>query len=184
LGEIYDQKHDRVYLLVAGLGAYALFKQETGLHQMDHRFMERIPRTGHEAKRQDREIVKVETLPVGSEPDKGFSKSIKLKLSPLKPPGKRILDRTDWEVSVFHEPTLRSLEVWMRGPREQAEKWARLILHAQINSEGLANRSNTIVRHYDLGLSARIKDARSGRSTTRVDKIFKGHLEILVSAGG
>ncbi len=181
LGEIYDQKHDRVYLLVAGLGAYALFKQETGLHRMDHRFIERTSRAGHEAKRLDREIVRVEALPVGSEPDKGFSKSIKTKLSPLKLPRKRILARTEWHVSLFHEPTLRSLEVWMSGPREQAEQRALLILHTQINAEGLADRSNTIVRHYDLGISARVKDARSGRSTTRVDKILKGHLEILAA---
>jgi len=179
LGEIYDQKRDRVYLLVTGLGAFALLKNETGIHQIDHRFMERTPRAGHETKRHDREVVRVEVLPVGREPDKTFTKGIKMKVSAIKPPHKRVLPKAEWMVSLFHEPTLRSLEVWMAGPREQAQDRAILILHTQITAGGSADRVNLIIRHYDLGLAARVKDARSGRSTTRVDKVFKGHLEVL-----
>jgi len=181
LGEIYDQKHDRIYLLVTGLGAFALLKHETGIHQLDHRFMERTPRAGHEAKRQDRELVRVEVLPVGGEPDKPFTKAIKTKISPLKPPRNRVLPNAEWIVSLFHEPTLRSLEVWMAGPREQAEQRAALILHTQITAGDSGDRLNTIIRHYDLGLASRVKDARSGRSTTRVDKVLKGHLEVLTA---
>jgi len=54
-----------------------------------------------------------------------------------------------------------------------------LILHTQITAAGSGDRNNMIIRHYDLGLSSRVKDTRSGKSTTRVDKILKGHLEVL-----
>src|SRR5437016_1067967 len=119
LGEIYDQKHDRIYLLVTGLGAFALLKDETGIHQIDHRFMERTPRAGHESKRQDRELVRVEVLPVGGEPDKPFTKAIKTKISPLKPPRNRLLPKAEWIVSLFHEPTLRS---WKFGWRAHVSR--------------------------------------------------------------
>src|SRR5437016_14628803 len=59
------------------------------------------------------------------------------------------------------------MEVWMAGPREQAEHRAALILHTQITAGDSGDRVNTIIRHYDLGLASRVKDARSGRSTAR-----------------
>lgn len=37
--------------------------------------------------------------------------------------------------------------------------------------------TDTIVRQYELGLKPRIRDARSGRSTSKVGRIIKGYLD-------
>jgi ATP-dependent Clp protease ATP-binding subunit ClpC len=181
LGEWYDEKHDRAYLLISGLGAFALLEQESGLHQMDYRFRERTARAGREAMREDRELVRVETLPSGTEPQKDFRRGVKSRLSPLKPARSRLLTKANLNVSLFHEPSLRSLEIWMIGPKETALERALPILHAQVGSGTAGEQTpiSAVIRHYDLGLAPRVKDVRSGRSTTRVDRVLKGQLEIL-----
>jgi hypothetical protein len=37
-----------------------------------------------------------------------------------------------------------------------------------------------LVRRYDLGINARIRDMRTGRTTTRVSQAFKGDMETLI----
>jgi DNA polymerase III delta prime subunit len=181
LGEWHDQKHDRAYLSLSGLGAFALLAGESGLHQLDYRFRERTPRAGRETMREDRELIRVETLPAGNEPDAAFRRAVKSKVSPLKPPRSRLLDKANYNVSIFHEPSLRSLELSMVGPKESAIDRALTILHAQVSFQGPDEQNNSfkIVRHYDLGLSPRIKDLRSGKTTTQVERVLKGRLDTL-----
>jgi ATP-dependent Clp protease ATP-binding subunit ClpC len=182
LGEWVAEKHDSVWLAISGLGAYALLKNESGLHQLDHRVRERKPRTGREAVREDRETIRIEALPVGSGPTKAFSQAVKTKISALKPPHSRLLEKADLRVSLFHEPSLRSLELWSTSPRHTALDHSLLILHTLLNagSDTTPSRAGLIIRHYDLGISPRIKDTRSGRSTSRIDRVFKGHLDALL----
>ncbi len=70
----------------------------------------------------------------------------------------------------------------MTGPKDAALERAYAILHAQVQfqSEGGDTDTSSIIRQYDLGLSPRVKDARSGKSTTRVDRILKGNLDSLL----
>src|SRR6185369_5264463 len=48
LGEFFEGKQDHAYLLVTGLGCYSLFRNESGLHQLDRKFREKAPRAGRE----------------------------------------------------------------------------------------------------------------------------------------
>jgi hypothetical protein len=181
MGGCFDQKQARIWLLVSGLGAYALLKNESGLHQVDYRAREKKQRTGREAVREDRETIRVEPLPFGSEPDKAFRQAVKSKLKPLKEVAHRLLDKADLAVSLFHEPTLRSLELWTSGPREQALERSLMLLHTQVAALRADEcRGTRIIRHYDLGIAPRVKDTRSGRTTNRVDKVFKGYLDVLL----
>jgi hypothetical protein len=183
LGEWHDPKHDRAYLLISGLGAFALLDDESGLHQLDYRFRERTPRAGRELMREDRELLRVEVLPFGNEPDTAFRRAVKSNVLLLKPARSRLLNKANLDISIFHEPSLRSLELWMAGSKEPAMERAIAILHAQISSPNPDEQNAIkIVRHYDLGLSPRIKDLRSGKTTTQVERVLKGRLEALRTA--
>src|SRR5580765_86831 len=181
VGEWHDQKHDRAYLLISGLGAFALLNHESGLHQLDYRFRERTLRAGRELMREDRELLRVETVPCGNEPDTAFRHAVNSKVSLLKPARSRLLNKANLNISLFHEPSLRSLELWMAGSKETALERAIAILHAQVSSSKSTEQNDAakIIRHYDLGLAPRIKDLRSGRATTQVDRVLKGRLEAL-----
>ena len=181
LGEWHDEKQDRAFILVSGLGAFALLKQEAGLHQVDHRTRAKKNRTGHEVTRQDREIIRVEVLPAGAQPDKKFRQGVKATVTALRPARSRLLEEADLKVALFHEASLRSLELWTCGPREPALERILTLLHAQIAAPDAGEIARTmVVRHYDLGISARVKDFRTGRTTHRVDRVLKGHLDALL----
>jgi protein subunit release factor A len=182
LGEFYDGRQDRAWLLVSGLGAFGLLKHESGLHQVARRTRERKQRTGHEAVREDRETVRAEVFALGGEPDKKFRQAVKPRLIPRRPAQERLLQKADLAVSLFHEPTLRSLELWTSGPRAQALERSLLILHTQLTAQaaGSDSRPDQTIRHYDLGVSPRVKDTRSGRTTTRIDRVFRGYLDALL----
>jgi protein subunit release factor A len=179
-GEFFQDKQDRVYLNVTGLGAFALLKNESGLHQLNHRYRERKPRSGHEAVREDRETLRVEVLPEPKE--KIPATQIKSRIITLKPPRSRLVQNADMHVSVFHEASLRSIEVWTKGPKAQALDLVIGLLEAELGNGTDKNRArNTaIIRQYHLGISSRIKDNRSGKTTTRVDRVLKGYLDSLI----
>lgn len=181
LGEFVGNNQDRVWLSICGLGAYALLKQEAGLHQVDCRVRERERRTGHEVVREHRDTARVEVLPLAGEPDKSLVQTAKSKFATLKPPHSRLIEKADLRVALFHEPTLRSLELWTIGPRNAALHRSLLILQTLLQPEGSGpSLADAVVRHYEIGISPRIKDTRSGRFTTRVDRVFKGHMDALL----
>ncbi len=182
LGEFAEGKNSHAWLLISGLGAYRLLKFESGLHQVDRRVHERGQRTGRETVHEDRETVRVEVLALGSEPDKQFRQAVKSKIAPLRDAHCCLLERAELSVSLFHEPSLRSLELWTRGPKTQALENALLILYAVLREAPAVApaESALVVRHYDLGISPRVKDTRSGRTTTRIDRVFKGYLDTLL----
>jgi ATP-dependent Clp protease ATP-binding subunit ClpC len=176
LGEYYNDKQDRVYLLVGGFGAYGLLKHESGLHQVDRRYKDRTPRSRREVICEDRELVRVETHPVTAKPSKLFQRHVKAKVSTLKPARKRLLN-ADFSVSLFHEPSVRSIEFWTNGPKEEALDRGLTVLHAVAEpAQSRETESVGIVRQYDVGMAARVKDFRTGRTTTRVNHVFKGDL--------
>jgi hypothetical protein len=179
LGEMYSSSEDRVYILVAGLGAYGLLKNESGLHQVDRRYKHRVTHSNREVLREDRELIRVEVTPASHEPSAQFHKQVRTRIVPLKPAKKRII-AAEFALSVFHEPTLRSADLWTQGPKEAAIARALLILSACVESNGDAAGGDGVIRQYDLGLAAKIKDTRTGRTTTRVDQVLKGDLETVL----
>ncbi len=181
LGEWHDEKQDRAFLLVSGLGAFALLKSESGLHQLDHRTRPKKPRNSRETVHEDREVIRVETLPAGGSPDRKFRQEVKTTVSGLRPARSRLVDKADLKVTLFHETSLRSLELWTAGPRESALERCLALFHAQVAAPASGGTDRgAIVRHYDLGIAARVKDTRTGRTTHRVDRVFKGHLDTLL----
>jgi ATP-dependent Clp protease ATP-binding subunit ClpC len=178
LAECYDEKSDTAYLQLCGLGAYALLKQEAGLHQLDRHTRARNPRSGREQARLDRERVRVEVLPLGAEPEKRFLTGLQTRVHTLKPPRTRLLAKADLWLALFHEPSLRSLEAWTRGPRAEAEARLQRILFAQVQRMAAPAEEVGIIRHYDLGPAPRIRDHRTGRATTRIKPVLDGALEL------
>jgi ATP-dependent Clp protease ATP-binding subunit ClpC len=177
LGELYDGKRDTAWLSVSGLGAYGVLRGEAGLHQLDRKWKERRSRSGREVVREDREIVRVDVHPLLGEPDPGFRAQIKATTQPLKPPRTRLIAKADVAVSLFHQASLRSLTVWMRGPRDAAIERAYTVLWAETSAADGREEQPGIVRYYDLGEGARVRDVRSGRVTSRVDHVLRGRLD-------
>jgi protein subunit release factor B len=177
LAEFYSGAEDRVYLLVAGLGAYGLLKHESGLHQVDRRYKHRAVRSGREVIGEDRELLRVDVNPA-SEPSREFREKAKVRISVLKPVRKRLL-KADLALKVFHEPSLRSVEIWTASPRDSATAHGLLILNSAV-ATSLTEGNGGIIRHYDLGIGPRVKDMRTGRVTTRVNRVLKGDLEPLL----
>ena len=177
LGELYDGKRDTAWLSVSGLGAYGVLRGETGLHQLDRKRKERRSRSGREVVRGDREIVRVDVHPLLGEPDPGFRAQIKATAQSLKPPRTRLVEKADVAVSLFHQASLRSLTIWMRGPREAAIERAHMVLWAETSAPDGREERPGIVRYYDLGEGARVRDVRSGRVTSRVDHVLRGRLD-------
>jgi len=186
LGEFADGTDNQAWLLIGGLGAYRLLKRESGLHQVDRRVREKVQRSGRETVREDRETVRVEVLPIAAEPGKAFRQAVRSKIAPLKNEPGCLLAKPELSLSLFHEPSLRSLQLWAAGPKSQALENALLILHTLITGTAVSDTAANalVVRHYDLGISPRVKDTRSGRSTTRVDRVFKGYLDALLVQDG
>lgn len=181
LGEFYEESRDRVYLLTSGLGAYALLKQETGFHQVDRRFKESSPRSGREVIREDRELLRVQVSPAGLEPPRQLRQRIKSKVSTLKPIRERLL-KAEFDVSLFDEESLHSVEIWTPGPKADALERALTILNAQSREAPKASAPDSIIRHYDVGISPKVRDTRTGRSTTRIDRVMKGDLDSFFEA--
>ena len=175
LGEFYNTKHDKAYLLVAGLGAYGLLKNESGLHQIDLRYKERSSRNGRELIREDRELLKVEIHPVNGKAPKQFRGQVKTRVTTLRPVRDRLL-KASLALTLFHEPSVRSIEFWTSGPQPDAMERGFSILYATVQGSLVNNGADTIVRQYDLGIAAKVKDQRTGRTTTRVKQVFKGDL--------
>jgi ATP-dependent Clp protease ATP-binding subunit ClpC len=181
LGEMYSNEMDHIYILVSGLGAFGLLKNEAGLHQVDRRYKQRNARASREVMREDRELVRVNVNPVPLETAAQFQKLVKTRVSALKPHKKRMVT-ADFVVNLLHEPSLCALEFWTHGPKEAAVERGLMILAASVESNGQPIGSPGIIRQYDLGLAAKIKDNRSGRETTRVEQVLKGDLKTLMDS--
>jgi hypothetical protein len=177
LGEFYNARQDRVYLLISGLGAYGLLKNESGLHQVERRYKERAARSAREVIREDRELLRVETLPASGQPSQQFQRHVKSKISAVSPVRQRLL-KNNLAVTLFHEPSVRSLEFWTTGSKEEALERGFLVLSAHV-AGGSDVGGGGIVRQYDVGMAAKVKDYRTGRTTSRVDQVFKGDLRSL-----
>jgi ATP-dependent Clp protease ATP-binding subunit ClpA/protein subunit release factor A len=181
IAERWEGQVDEVWLRIPGLGARALFVAEEGLHEFNHRRRSKNPRSGREQTFKDTTMLRVEVFPGQGDPDRKFMREVdtQVRVSALKPPRSRMVDSASWSVRVFHPPTLRSIEVWTAGTKDQAMKTACEILYSQVRSAAPTDTSSTrVVRRYDLGIGSRIKDLRTGRITTRLAQFFRGKVDL------
>lgn len=179
LSESDSDERESVVIRIIGLGAYRLFQNELGLHQFDNRYRMKSPRNGKEKEFEDREVVRVEVYPSGAEPDKSFLAKVKFDAMRVKSINGRFLKKPTYQVSLFHEPSLRSFKGLLSGEKEEALGRAQFILFTCLKQvrTTLEEELGTIVRYYDLGIGARIRDVRSGKATTRIDSVLKGNLD-------
>lgn len=169
-----------VYIHAVGLGAYALFKNEIGVHQFETRSKTRDSRNGKEKQQTDREVVRVDVLSLGKAPGKTFLTKLNQTINRTKSKTGQFLKKPDFEVSLFHEPSLRSFQGLLAGEKEEAIATAQLILNSMIEDQE-SSRIEYIVRYYDFGSGAKIKDARTGKTTGKIDQVLKGNLDLFHS---
>jgi len=178
IAERWDEKADAAYVQVLGLGAWQLFAGEAGLHEFHRRTRVKSARAGHEHTQEDGAVVRVEVVPLAAEPDKRFQAALKTRAWALKPARTRLIEEANWRVEVFHEPSVLPLEAWFSGDQKAATGSAVRLIHSQVTENAGAERASAgLVRRYDLGIGSRIKDLRTGRTTTRLAQFFRGQIE-------
>lgn len=170
-----DPEEDVIILQVTGAGAYSLLAGEAGLHvvQRGGRIDDREERQGN-----DREVVRVDVLRFPWQPLPP-TQAIRLQTRDLGECCGRLMDRPTLEVTLRHEPSLRTLTIWTDLSRREANEVLPPLLHACILAEGSDPLPDTsqVLRRYNLGPDQLVRDTRTGRRTARLDLVLEGHLE-------
>lgn len=178
VAESHDDRTDVAVLQILGLGGIALVAPEAGLHEFNRRCREKNRRTGKEQTREDQALVRVEVFPMRTDPPAKFAQQVGLKASPRSVAGGRLLEEVPWRLTAFHEPSIRSLDLWFPGTKAEALAAASRVFHAQVSQPAPAASAAALIRRYDLGIGSRIKDLRTGRTTTRLEQFFRGQVEM------
>jgi len=179
LAEFYSDREDRVFIHICGLGAFSLMKNESGLHRFENRYREKTTRNYKEKIKSNREIIRVDVVPFYKDPDPDFLKQVKTKTNSIRPAKSRLVKKARWDMSLFHEPSVRSVNGWTHGDRTEASERMQSILYALVHTD-IDPDSATIVRSYGFGVAPKIKDYLTGKSTTRVDQVLKGNMDLLM----
>lgn len=186
LAERWEGQKDEVYLLCAGLGAFGCLRGETGFHQFDRRYREHTQRGGREKQREDRELVKVRVFPAAGEPERRFVSALTKRVSSLPSGRGRFVRKAGWEVSLMDPESMVAVSGWLAGKKEVAvERLARCLFWSTApGGQVKATDLSGVLRQYELGIAPRVKDARSGRSTNRIERVLQGQLELVTGAEG
>lgn len=173
-----DDRSEVLLLQLLGLGATALISGESGLHEFNRRRREKNPRSGREETHQDTTVARVEVFPLPAGPPKKFAAETNLKATALKSADAWLLERVSWQVTAFHEASIRSLDLRFPGEKNEALANAARFFHAQVSRPAATPNADTLIRRYDIGIGSRIKDLRTGRTTTRLAQFFRGQVEM------
>ncbi len=171
-----DPPEDAVTLLVTGAGAHALLAGETGLHQVARAKGPR--RDGKRAA--DREVVRVEVLPVPGGTDPSERDAITAEVRPLTEAAARFFARPKLEIQLRHGPSLLTLRAWTDRSRAEAIERLSWLLRARVIAARAAESDPAaapVVRRYSFGPAPLVRDARTGRTTGRIDDVLEGHLD-------
>jgi peptide chain release factor 2 len=177
-----DPDEDTVTLLVSGAGAHALLAGESGLHQVS-----RGRREARDGRRRpvDREVVRVEVLPVPVGELPFGPEEVRVEARPLGGARGRLLARLKHDVQLFHVPSLTSVRAWTDGTKAEAVERLRPFLRARVDAAKAGAPEGTgrppVVRRYTLGPTTLVRDLRSGRSTGRLDQVLDGHLDMFLA---
>jgi ATP-dependent Clp protease ATP-binding subunit ClpC len=177
-----EPPEDAITLLLCGAGAYALLCGESGLHQ--------VARGRGEARRKqvrpvDRDVVRVEVLPVPAG-DPGFAPDeVRVETRPLGEARGRLLARPKFEVQLFHAASMTSVRAWTDGPKGEAAERLRPLLRARLeaarDTPANAGGRPPLVRRYTLGPTTLVRDLRTGLSTGRLDQVLEGRLDLFLT---
>ena len=166
-----DPHEDAIVLQVSGAGAFATLAGETGLHQVVRGRAER-----RDGVREDRDVVRVEVLPVPADAVFGRDE-VRVETRPLKGVKGRLLDRPVLDVHLVHAPSMASVRAWTSGAKAEAVERLQPLLRARVDGgagDGVAGAR--VVRRYTLGPSPLVRDQRTGRTTGRLDDVLDGDL--------
>jgi hypothetical protein len=172
-----DPPEDTVTLLVTGAGAYALLAQERGLHYL----LEGRAETPDGRKGSQREVVRVEVL-TATMTGTGYGRDeMWAEVRPLEGVQGRLIARPRYEIHLSHKPTLTTLRAWTDRPKAEAVERLGPLLRARVEATGQETAGNRVVRRYTLGPQPLVRDARSGKSTGRLDLVLDGHLDAFLT---
>lgn len=174
-----EPDEDTITMSVSGAGAYALLAGEAGLHQVT-----RGRKGDPEGRRHaERDVVRVEVLPVPSRDSDFASDEIRTEVHGLSGIKGRLLERPRFNVRLFHVPTMTSVRGWCDGTRAEAIKRLQVILRARLEAakETPADPGRPpVVRRYRLGPTTLVRDQRTSRHTARLDQVLQGHLDMFL----
>jgi hypothetical protein len=87
------------------------------------------------------------------------------------------------EVLLRHEPSLLTVRAWTDRNRTEAVESLRPLLRARVAAAeaGAAEGRPPVVRRYALGPAPLVRDARSGRSTGRLEQVLAGDLDLFLA---
>ncbi len=171
-----DPAEDTITLLLSGPGAYALLANEAGLHQVSR------GRKPDEAGRPERDLVRVEVLPVPGREPSFAADELEVEVRPLAGVKGRLLAHVHHDVRIFHVATMTSVRGWCEGPKAEAVARMKTLLCARLQAARTAAAQPPTVRRYRLGPTTLVRDVRSGRSTGRLDQVLEGHLDTFLRA--
>jgi ATP-dependent Clp protease ATP-binding subunit ClpC len=176
-----DPPEDVIVLQASGAGAYTLLAGEAGLHQVTRGRAE----TRDGRRPAERDVVRVEVLPVPYEDEARGKESVEVTVRPLEEAPGRLLARPRLEVTLRHPPSLTTLRAWSDHGRSEAVQRLQPLLWARVAAAGSAAAEGRppVVRRYSLGPAPLVRDVRSGRSTGRLDHVLEGDLDQFFTAG-
>jgi ATP-dependent Clp protease ATP-binding subunit ClpC len=165
---------DAVALFVGGVGAYGLLGPEAGLHHL-------AEPGGRGRTRGSRAVVRVEVLPPpsGAPPR---AAEVRAEVRPLAGVKGRLLARVKSEVRLVHLPSMTALTAWTDAAKKQALERLVPLLMARVEAgrRPAPKEPAAVVRRYDLGNAPLVRDALTGRSTGRLDRVLSGDLDLFL----
>jgi ATP-dependent Clp protease ATP-binding subunit ClpC len=166
---------DALTLLLSGAGAYALLAGEAGLHQLSRGRSK--SRSGRQ-RAPDRDVVRVDVVPVAMGDPLGRDE-VRVEVHSLDGVQGRLLKKPRFEISLLHVPSLTAVRAWTDGTKAQAIERLRPLLAARVEAGRSANKdpAPSFVRRYILGPSPLVRDLRLHRSTGRLDRVLRGHID-------
>ena len=168
---------DQISFLVTGPGAYLALKQEQGLHVLRQT----------QAERSQREVDQVEVLTLDPSHDDDFLSECTVKTRRLKTsPGR--LQKNTVEAILFHKPSQTSLTAVSTVPNPNVltvlGPWLAALVQKQQETADSTQPppppKDTVVRRYELGPNALVRDTATRQRWGQTDRLFNGWLDRFV----
>jgi peptide chain release factor 1 len=187
--EILYAEYGKASLLITGTNATSLFKHEKGKH-----IVQRYPPTENKGRRHT-SVVCVAVLPLPENNTLTLNESdLDIQTKRGSGPGGQHRNKTESCVSILHKPTGIRVTIDSRDQHAN-KKEAKRILAARVKELGEheshlkhstakrqqmdgGGRSNK-TRTYNF-IDSRVTDHILGTKTSKIDKIMKGHLELIL----
>ncbi len=166
---------DQISLLIEGAGAHFVLRQEHGLHVLRQTRQDQT----------QRETAKVEVLALEQGTLDNFADQCQVKTRQLKNLVGRFGKKTS-EASLFHTRTQVCLNVVAEIPAKEVagrlSPWLAALVTRQENAlASPADRlTDVVVRRYELGPNALVRDVATGLRWGQPDRLFSGWLDRFV----